>query len=117
MRRSPTISASTLPRLRTDIALLTRIEGSECAILALRGPGTLPVSPGDRVAVRDTFCGQIIETDQPLAIEHTGAGPCEWVHERILLFLVAVKRELVTWDWHRDTSFLWRKHNRQRRRT
>ena len=60
--------------LGAEIGLLSRIDGEDYEIRALSGPEDLPIAPGDRLTLSQTFCSQTVGRDQLLAIEDTGAG-------------------------------------------
>ncbi len=60
--------------LRLEIGLLSRVEGDHYDIVALRGPDTLSLAVGDRLALSDTLCSQVMERNQLVAIESTAAS-------------------------------------------
>ena len=61
-------------QLRTEIGLVSRIEGDEYDVLAICGPETLSLHRGERLPLADTFCHQTAQRDQVVAIEDTSVG-------------------------------------------
>jgi GAF domain-containing protein len=60
--------------LASDIGLLSRVDGEDYEICALRAPAEIPIARGDRMPLGDTFCSQTVGRDQLLALERTTSG-------------------------------------------
>jgi PAS domain S-box-containing protein len=65
-------------RFKTEIGMLSRIEGDRYEIIAAQVPPGFPFSlnAGDGMELRQTFCSETITRDEPISFE--AAGNSEW---------------------------------------